>query len=229
MLKIQQNKKKMKKYIAILQQCELFKEMNEEEILKLLNCLQYHVKSYHKDQVIFQRGASVQQIGIVLSGSVQISSLDYKGNRSIQALVMQNELFAETFACASVTAIHVDVIAKETSEILFIHPLHILSTCPNQCSFHAQLIYRLMNVIANKNLLLQQKIRILSKRSIRERLLYYLYDMANRNHAQQFYIPFNRNELADYLECDRSGLSALLSKLKAENIIDYHKNYFVIK
>lgn len=228
-LKIQQKEKNMEKYIQILMKCDLFQKIQEHHILQLLNCLHGYRKTYQKDEAIYESGKKVNAIGIVLAGSVSITSLDYFGKRSIQAVFMQGDLFAETYACAFHSVMQVDVIAKEDCEILFVNPQQILQTCTNRCIHHYQMIQNLIQIIAQKNLILQEKLMILSKRSAREKLLCFLDMMSKKKGSNQFTIPFNRNELADYLQCDRSGLSVQLSKLKEEGMIDYHKNEFILR
>ena len=148
------------------------------------------------------------------------------GNRSILSEVTAPEMFAEAFACAESKALPVTVIANEPCEVMLIDCGHILHTCSNNCGFHQQLIFNLMKDLATKNIMFHQKIEITSKRTTREKLLAYLLFRAKEQGADSFEIPFDRQALADYLEVDRSGLSAEISKLKKEGILDSRKNHF---
>ena len=218
----------MKKYLEILKKCPLFEHIAQEDLLRMLNCLGAKIEFFDKKYTVMAEGNVARYIGIVLSGSVQIIQVDYYGNRSILGNVEQSEVFAEAFACAEVAALPVSVIANEPSEIMLIDSSHVLHTCKNSCGFHQQLIFNLMKDLASKTILFHQRIEITSKRTTREKLLAYLAIEAKRANNSSFDIPFDRQELADYLEVDRSGLSAEIGKLKKEGIIDSQKNHFVL-
>ncbi len=216
----------MKKYLNILKKCPLFIGIEDEDLLRMLSCLGATVETYDKKYTVMAEGNSAKFIGIVLSGSVQIMQVDYYGNRSILGNVGPSEMFAEAFACAETKTIPVSVIATELSDIMLIDCAHILHTCKNGCGFHHQLIFNLMKDLATKSIMFHQRIEITSKRTTREKLLAYLSAEAKRAGKNNFYIPFDRQELADYLEVERSGLSAEISKLRAEGILESQKNHF---
>ena len=216
----------MKKYLEILLKCPLFGGIGEEELLRMLTCFGARVIAVDKKYTVFAEGAPAKYVGIVLSGSVQVIQIDYFGNRSIVSEITASELFAEAFACAEVGAIPVSVIANEPGEIMLIDCGHILHTCENHCGFHRQLIYNLMKDLADQSIRFYQRIEITSKRSTREKLLAYLTTESKRAGSRRFDIPFDRQELADYLEVDRSGLSAEIGKMKKEGILDCKKNSF---
>ena len=177
---------------------------------------------------MFSEGTAAKYIGIVLSGSVQTIQVDYYGNRSILSTATATELFAEAFACASTESLPVSVIADEPSEIMFIDCGHILHTCANNCGFHQQLIYNLMKDLANKTILFHKRIEVTSKRTTREKLLTYLSIQAKESGKSKFIIPYDRQELADFLEVERSGLCAEIGKLVREGVIRSQKNKFEI-
>lgn len=219
----------MQKYINQLTKCKLFEGCDEAVISKLLPCLKAQIKTYAKDEMILSQGSMISNIGIILYGSAVISSVNLLGKRSIQTTLHTNDLFAETFACAISHIINVDVVARESCTVLFLDAYQMMHPCAQGCSHHTLLMNQLMQIIASKNLYLQQKLMILSKRTTREKLLTYLEFEAQKHQSNEFAITLNRNELADYLECDRSGLSVVISKLKDESLIDYQKNKFVLK
>ena len=218
----------MKKYFDVLRKCPLFAQIEEENLLRMLVCLGAKVEAFDKKYTIIAEGNPAKYIGIVLSGSVQIVRIDYYGNRSILTESGTSEVFGEAFACAEVPAIPVTVIANEPCEIMLLDCAHILHTCSNNCGFHQQLIFNLMKDLATKTILFHQKIEITSKRSTREKLMTYLMFQAKKVGANRFQIPFDRQELADYLEVDRSGLSAEISKLRKEGVLESDKNEFVL-
>jgi len=216
----------MKKYIDILKKCPLFSGIEEDNLITMLGCLKARVLELDKKYTVLAEGSPAKYIGIVLSGAIQVEQTDYYGNRSIISVAQEGEVFGEAFACAEVTAIPVTVVASEPSEVMLIDAGHIMNTCSNNCGFHRQLIFNLMRDLAAKNILFHQKIEITSKRTTREKLMSYLLHYAKRVDRRSFEIPFDRQALADYLEVDRSGLSAEISKLKKEGVIDSRKNYF---
>lgn len=216
----------MKKYLEILNKCPLFFGIEDEKLLTMLNCLGAKVVSFDKKYTVLAEGTPAKYIGIVLTGSAQILQIDYYGNRSILGNVGPSEVFNEAFACAETKAIPVTVIANEPSEIMLIDCSHILHTCQNNCGFHQQLIFNLMKDLAGKTIMFHQRIEITSKRTTREKLMAYLFLQAKKADSPIFTIPFDRQELADYLDVDRSGLSAEISKLKNEGIINCSRSRF---
>ena len=228
MLKFQQRRKILQKYFNILRKCRLFDKIDDADLIKMLGCLGTKVESFDKKYTIFAEGSPAKYIGIVLSGSAQVIQVDYYGNRSILIEVEPSEMFAEAFACAETESMPVSVVANEPCEIMFIDCSHILHTCSNNCGFHQQMIFNLMKDLATKTIAFHKKVEITSKRSTREKLITYLSIYAKKVNSNKFEIPFDRQELADYLEVERSGLSAEISKMKKEGIIDCDKKRFVL-
>lgn len=218
----------MKKYLSILKRCPLFQGIQEEQLLKMLVCLGATLVQFDKKYTILAEGTPARHIGILLSGSAQIERMDYYGNRSIVSSIAPSEIFSESFACAEVPAIPVTVTACEACEVMLIDCQHIMHTCANACGFHQQLIFNLMKDLATKNLMFHQKLEITSRRSTREKLLAYLDAQAKKAGSSSFEIPFDRQALADYLEVDRSGLSAEISRLRKEGVLTSSKNWFTL-
>ena len=216
----------MEKYFEIIRKCPLFEGIEDKDLLGLMGCLGAKLISFEKKYTIFTEGSRAKYLGIILSGSAQIIQLDYYGNRSILSIIEPSELFGEAFACAELEAIPVSVVANEACDVLLIECERILHTCSKACGFHQRLIFNLMKDIATKAIMFQQKIEIVSKRSTREKLLAYLNIQSKKAGSRSFDIPFDRQELADYLEVERSGLSAEISKLRKEGILISNKNSF---
>lgn len=219
----------MKNYISVLQICTLFKNLSLDEIDKLLSCLGTKQKTYEKNSFILNTDDNVNDVGIVLSGSVQIIKEDFWGNRAILTNLEAGDLFAETFSCLQTEKLPISVVAGQKSEVLFVNYKKVTTTCSNACKFHNQLIQNMIQILAQKNILLTQKMEHLMKRSTREKLLSYLSTHALKNNSNTFDIPFNRQELADYLSVDRSAMSNELSKMQNEGILKFNKNHFELK
>ncbi len=216
----------MEKYLEIIKSCPLFEGIANEHLPTMLGCLGATIEHFDKKYTIMAEGNPAKYIGIVLTGSAQIIQIDYYGNRSILSGIGPSEMFAEAFACAEIPSIPVSVIANEPCDVMLINCSHILHTCQNNCGFHQQLIFNLMKDLALKTLLFHQKIEITSKRTTRDKLMAYLFFQAKKAGSNRFSIPFDRQELADYLEVDRSGLSAEISKLRREGVLESHKKQF---
>lgn len=216
----------MKNEYKILEQVTLFQGIDSSDYSSILNCLGIFITKYPKNKTIILAGEEITSLGIVLSGSVQIVRDDILGNRTLVAGLSEGDIFAESLACAGVKESPVSVYANEASTVLWISIKRIITTCSNVCSFHTRLITNLLNLLANKNLYLNQKMEFLSKRSIREKILSYLAFQKEITKTSSFLVPLNRNEMADYLCVDRSAMSRELSKLRDEGIIEYKKNKF---
>lgn len=216
----------MKKYLEILRNCKLFENISDENLQAMLSCLGAEVRSYTKNQYLFTEGETVSHIGIILSGTAQIVRVDFYGNRSIVAVIEPPQLFGESFACTETRSVPVNVIAEKDCEVMLINSQKMLHPCCDACEFHSRIIFNLMKEIAAKNLLLNQKIEIISKRTTREKLMTYLLIQAKQYGKSSFTVPYDRQELADFLEVDRSGLSAEISKLRKENVIECKRNFF---
>ncbi len=218
----------MKKYFEILRKCILFDNIRDDELISMLGCLGAKAELFDKKYTVFPQGSPVKYIGILLSGSAQINKVDYLGNRSILSDINPSEVFAEAFACAGVQSLPVSVTANEPCEVMFIDCDRVLHTCSKNCGFHQQLIYNLMKDLASKTIMFQQKIEITSGRTTRDKLMTYLMFYAQKTGSNSFEIPFDRQELADYLEVDRSGLSAEISKLRKEGILESRRKHFTL-
>lgn len=216
------------RYLHELAHIELFDGIDSGELGTLLACLQPKIKKYRKDETIYRAGDSISTLSIVLSGFVQIISEDIFGNRSILSGVGRLHLFGESFACAKAMLLPVSVVAAADSEVLMLDYRRVIGKCSSACIFHAKLIENMLEILANKNIYLNKKLNIMSKRSTREKVLAYLGEEAKKQESSVIKIEFNRQELADYLYVDRSALSAELSRMRNEGIIDFDRNRFVL-
>ena len=216
----------MKKYLEILKKVALFNGIGEENLQGLLICLGIKIVHYNRGQTLFSSGTDTLSLGIVLSGQVHIVKEDYYGNRHIIACIDAGNIFGEAFVCAEIKTLPVSISAITESDIMFIDYHKIIAPCSNACAFHGKLIDNMLKIIARKNILLSQKIDLISRRSTREKLLAYLSFQAENAHSSHFSIPFNRQELADYLSVDRSAMSAELCKMRDEGLLQFNKNQF---
>lgn len=209
-----------------LTQTQLFFGNSVEEIKAMLKCLGATEKFYGKGDTIYHEGDNITHMGMVLSGSVRLESDDLWGNTSILSHIETGQLFGETYACLPKEPLMVRVVAAEPSHILFLDALRLMKVCRNTCGHHARLIQNLLMSSAEKNLNLSRRIFHTSSKTIRGRLLAYLSFQASRQGSREFTIPFNRQQLADYLSVDRSALSNELSKMQKEGLLEVERNHF---
>jgi len=218
----------MKDFYPVLERCALFEGIRMVDLQAMLGCIGGRVQEAAKGQYVFREGDPAIYVGMVLSGSVQLVREDYYGNRSIVAHIGPGQLFGETYACANVAALPVNVMADVESRVLLMDCRRITTTCSSACAFHNRIIFNLLRLVATKNLVFDQKIQITSQRTTREKLMAYLLNQAKLQGSSSFTIPYDRQGLADYLEVDRSGLSAEISKLRKEGVLESEKNRFIL-
>lgn len=219
----------MDKYLSTVELCPLFTEIDPGDIQALLKCLTAKECLYAKNSFIFRADETADSVGIVLTGKVHIIQEDYWGKRTILTNHAKGDLFGEAFSCARISKLPVSVVAAEQSQILMIDYRKIVTTCSTACVFHSKLIRNMLKILAEKNILLTEKMKYITKRSTKDKLLTYLSDQALEANNKYFDIPFNRQELADYLSVDRSALSNELSKMKSEGILDFSRNHFQLR
>lgn len=219
----------MKKYFEILAKCPLFDDIEPNDLNTMIGCLHGKTISVPKGSPVFLEGEPARFVGVVLFGTVQVVREDYYGNRSVMTILQPGELFAEVFSCAGLDTMPVSAIALTDSEVLLLNCRHVLSSCSNSCHFHNTLIKNLLQEMAQKNLALSRKIRYMSQKTTKEKIMAYLLDQAKQQGSNEFVIPHDRQSLADYLGVERSAMSAEISKLKQSGQIDTHGSRFCIK
>ena len=216
----------MEKIYSILKNNHLWRDIAFGEFKSMIDCMDARRRNYKKGDFIVMAGDTVTHIGLIISGSVKIFREDYDGNAILMTELGSSDLFGEVFACAGIDHSPVSVQASESVDVMYINFRKVLTTCSSACSFHTKLIENMLQLIAKKSLLLNEKIEILSKRSTREKLLAFL--EMHRNDSGKFTIPYNREEMALYLCVDRSAMSSELSKMRDDGLILYKKNEFEI-
>ena len=218
----------MKKYFDLLLSTPLFSGVTAAELDSLLGCLQARVIFTEKGAPVFLEGDKAGFIGLVLDGGVQIVRDDYYGSRSVISYAESGDLFAETYACSTTDQMPVSGYAVKDSHIMLFSCRKMLTVCSNACQFHNQIVKNLLQVVAQKNVNLSQKIQFMSQKTTREKLMAYLLDQAKRASSPEFTIPFDRQALADYLGVERSAMSAELSKLRKDGVLTTHGSHFTL-
>jgi CRP-like cAMP-binding protein len=216
----------MENISSALNTSPIFQGVSEEELGSMVKCLGCKFRTFKKNETVYLAGDFVREIGIVVNGRVHIVKDDAWGNSNIIAEISNGEMFAESVVCGGVGILSVTVVAAADTEVMFVDFQRIITTCTSACVFHSLLIRNMIGVFARKNIMLAGKMEHITKRTTREKLLSYLSEQSRLRESKSVEIPFDRQELADYLSVERSALSAEMSRLKAEGIINYRKSHF---
>ena len=216
----------MEKYIPILKRTQLFSGVGEEEIGAMINCLQAKLCTYKKGEYVLRQGEHLDKILVLVGGKLHIQRDDYWGNRSIINMVSVGEMFGEAYVAPESGTLMNDVLAVEDSVVVFFDVKRIITVCSSACRFHSIVVQNLFFAISEKNRKLVQKLTFMTKRTTREKLIAYLSEEAKRQNSSSFFIPFNRQQLADFLSVDRSAMSNELCKMRDEGLIEFEKSRF---
>lgn len=204
----------------------LFRGLSPADVRSAFECLSPLQRRYDKGQYILRPGDRTSCLCLVVEGAVHIVREDVWGDRRILQTVPAGELFGESYACLPGRPLAVGAVAAADAAVLFISAQRLLRPCAGGCAFHARIIGNLVGILAGKNLFLTQKLDQVTQKTIRKKLMAYLSYEAGRQGAATFRIPFDRQQLADYLAVDRSALSAELGRLQKEGVLSFHKNWF---
>lgn len=209
--------------IPFLTTTALFCGCTAADIREMADYLDFRTIICKKGTCIIEEGNTVTHIGLVLSGSVQIGHHDFWGNQTILSIIPKGGVFAEAYACIPGERLMIHVIANEPCKILLINVSKLFIPCTDCSSLH-KLMQNLVIISAQKNLQLSRRSLHTSPKTIRERLLSYFSQLIAEQGSRHLVLPFNRQQLADYLNLDRSALSKELGKMKQDGLLDYHKN-----
>ena len=213
--------------LTILTECALFHGLREAQIREMLPCLSARQSRFRRGQFLLRAGDRVAFAGILLSGEAEVLQEDFWGNRNLLAAVGPGDLFAEAFACAHAVS-PVSVLCKTDGSVLYLNVRAVFSPCEKACAQHKALSQNLIRVLAEKNMQLNEKAGFLSQRTTREKLLAYLSAQARRAGSASFRIPFDRQQLADFLSVNRSAMSAELSLMQREGLLCADRSSFTL-
>lgn len=218
----------MEKYLFVIRQSPFFNGLTDSEILSALHCVDAQVIKKSEGEYILRAGDRTDCMGLVLSGTILIIQEDLWGHRNVMAKPTAGEVFAEPYGATPDVILNINAIAAESCELLMLNTKRLLTVCSSACEYHNKIVSNLVAVLAGKILQFNNKITHMSKRTTREKLLSYLSSEAIRHGSLSFDIPFDRQQLADFLCVERSAMSVELSKLRKDGILQTKKNHFVL-
>ena len=219
----------MKDFLPIIRSSTLFSGISAEELTAMLSCLDTKTESFLKDAFLLRAGDTAESIGLVLSGNVLIVQEDIWGNRNILSKAGPGQTFAAAYACAPGSVLNVSALAETPVTAMFLNVKRVLNVCPSACAHHSRIIRNLLGELAEKNLRFGEKLTHMGQRTTRAKLMSYFSAEAQRLGTYEFDIPFSRQQLADYLAVERSGLSQELGKMRGEGLLSFRKSHFVLK
>ena len=219
----------MKEFLPVIRSSSLFSGISETELAAMLSCLETREERFPKDTFLLRTGDTAESIGLVLSGSVLVVQEDIWGNRNILSKAGPGQTFAAAYACAPGSLLNVSVLAETPVTAMFLNVKRVLNVCPSACEHHSRIIRNLLGELAEKNLRFGEKLTHMGQRTTRAKLMSYFSAEAQRLGTYEFDIPFSRQQLADYLAVERSGLSLELGKMRSEGHLDFHKSHFILK
>ena len=222
-------REEMKEFLPVLKNTKLFSGVGAEEIGSMLSCLGARLRTYKKGEYVLRQGEHLEEIVLLASGRVLIQKEDYWGNRSILGEIGVGEIFGEAYVAPESGALLNDVVALEDSAVFFFDAKRVITTCSSACRFHSMVVRNLFYAVSEKNRSLVQKLDHISRRTTREKLISYLSEEAKRQNRADISIPFNRQQLADYLSVDRSAMSNELCRMRDEGLLKFERNRFWLR
>jgi CRP-like cAMP-binding protein len=218
----------MDDWMPVLKEARLFRDMTTEQMAVLLPCFQATVRPFAKGDLICLTGQEQTTVGLVLSGRVLVQKEDGNGNRLIIGAFGPGDLFGEVAAFAGTGRWPNTVLADSAGHVLFIPHEKISRPCCVACDAHQVMARNMLRILADKAMIMNQRIGFIKRKGMREKLAAWLYDQYSQTGCKTFHTPMNREALADYLNVSRPSMSRELSRMKQEGIIDYFKSSFSI-
>lgn len=213
-------------YLPDIAHSRLFSGIDQDETRAILGCLAPERRRFDRDEYVLRVGDEVSSVPIILEGSVSVVREDWWGNRNIQSRVGAGDTFAVAYALTPGARIGVSVVADRPTLVVELGVARMLRTCSYACPYHMRLLQNLVGTIAQKNLQVNAKLSYLSQRTTRAKLLAYLSATSQQAGSPSFDIPYNRQQLADYLSVNRSAMSSELSRMAEEGLISFRRNHF---
>lgn len=219
----------MNEIIKTIKENQLFDDINEQDIQKILKCSNAVVESFQENQVVFEKDDTIKKMGIVIEGEFNLVSQKYNGTRVIVTTLEKNDLFGEALIFSSVNKSPYDLVSSGDSKALIIPYSIFINMCAEVCGFHKQLINNMLTILSDKIIMLNSKMNILNAETLKGRIAVYLLTLHKKTKTLTFNMPMNRQQLAEFLNVTRPSLSRELSNMQKDNIIEIYRSSVKIK
>ncbi len=203
---------------------DLFENIDNNGVLELLKCIGIKTKVFKKNSLILKTGGKIDFLGVILGGNAVIKKTDSLGHTIVIEKLKMNDIFGHNIVCCGLDKSPVEIIAENECEVLFLPFEKVVTPCEKLCPYHLKLIKNIMKMISMRNLLLNDKIDIIGKKTTRDKILAFL--ESYRNEERVFSVPYSREEMAKFLCVDRSAMSRELCRMRDDGILRFHKNHF---
>ena len=198
----------------------LFYDITDQEVEAMIQCFRMRRCRFHPGQIICTYGESAGEVGVLVSGEAELVRLDYAGNRTILERLETGGVFGESLALTPTLGDCVEVVSAAGSEVLFMEYSHIMKRCENACAHHSKLVQNMFRLVAEQTRRLSQRVEVLSRRSIRDKLMCWFQLRRLAAGADSFTLPFTLSALADYISADRSAMMRELKRMKEEGLVE---------
>ena len=201
---------------------DLFEGISDEEVMRMVACFGAKIKDFKEGELICDYSDTGDDVGVMLKGSASMMRTDEDGEVAVMELFGEGDIFGEALAFSNEAGDSVKVVAEDDSKVMFIKYGQITKRCENACEHHSRLVSNMFGLIAKKTLSLSQRIEILSKKTTREKLMYY-FRIISKNNGKEFDLPMSLTRLSAYICADRSAMTRELSRMQADGLISLNK------
>lgn len=209
-------------YLPALLKCELFNNIEKDELKSLLICLKPLVQTYPKNAIVVRNGERLDSLGIVLEGEASVIKESISGNRILLKNIGIGEMFGEIAVFARQNEWPALVQAITPLTVCFFPKNKIIDQCTNACQWHNSLVRNMLGVVSERALKLSKKMEYISIKTMRSKLSTFIYEQYLKRKTTTLTLPMNRQQLADFLNVSRPSMSRELSRMRDEGIIDFH-------
>ena len=200
-----------------MESISIFKNLDNNNIDKLLKCFEARERSFNKDSIIMTSLGNNSTVGIITKGKAELIRNDYYGNRTILETLEKGDIFGDVFSNYNIDEL--SIMAAESTDVVFIEYYKLTQSCSKKDHNHSKVLENTMQILSDKVVSSNERVEILAKRTIRDKLLAYFELLAKKNLSRRFELPFTYTDLADYLGVDRSAMQRELKNLKEDEFI----------
>ena len=199
----------------------LFQDISEESQQAMCACFDIREYSFRAGEIIYDFSEGRNMVGILAQGAAVIERIDHQGSRTILERLDQGGVFGEMLMFDNVAGDSITVVAEQSCRVWLMAAEQVTKRCEKACAHHTRVVENMFRLVAEKATSLYERVEVLSRRSIRDKLLCYFSLLAAKS-GGEFSLPFSLSALADYISTDRSAMMRELKKMRDEKLVDIH-------